>query len=548
MKFKITILFFFLLLSSTVYSNKLEEIDKLYVTNSALAQSRIEHLRQKCERDGYIEFTKSRLEIVYSYILSYRHEPALAIKHANIAFETATKEKNNENQLSALQLLIENELNLGFDKLAVNHIYQMKSIAERSSDYLGFYFIPTSLKYLAMSYSRSNNIDKSIELIDQALKISKNSDNRYILFYELSFQKAKCYLDINDYKQAAITYKIILNHLESDSKYKRGHIDKAGYDINYLETHSQLALVYLHLGQNEKANIAFDEAIKLYKTYPDVPEVKNRIARYLSLTSQYNQLNKFVEPLIDTNIKSKDMLELMELLLKSYILEGKADKSKILYEKCLSMSDSIKIRTSGCALEEMNIAYNTYKLQKKLQLQHAYLIFGTVIVFLLTFIVIIAIIYNKRLTRLYKSARNKIDEFMASQEKVDFISDENTNEMYKELFLRLDERIKEDKPYLNNMFGRDNLATYAKLDKNKLTDVIKCGSKVTPNKYLNQLRIAYSVELLKSKPEYSIESIANDSGFGNRTTFYRVFTDAFGITPVQYRRVLKMKQLLSEED
>lgn len=548
MKFKIIILFFFLLLSSTVYSNKLEEIDKLYVTNSALAQSRIENLRQKCERDGYIEFTKSKLEIVYSFILSYRHEPALAIKHANIAFEAATKEKNNENQLSALQLLIENELNLGFNKLAVDHIYQMKSIAEKSSAYLGFYFIPTSLKYLAMSYSKSNNIDKSIELIDQALKISKNSDNRYILFYELSFQEAKCYIEVKDYKKAEATYHNLLIHLGSDSKYKRGYIDKAGYDINYLETYSQLTLVYLHLGLKEKADIAFHKAIKLYKTYPDVPEVKNRIARYLSLTSQYNQLNQFVEPLINTNIKSNEMLELMELLLKSYISEGKADKSKILYEKCLSMSDSIKIRTSGCALEEMNIAYNTYNLQKKLQLQHAYLIFGAIIVFLLTFIVIVAIIYNKRLTRLYKSARNKIDEFMESQEKVDFISDENTNEMYKELFLRLDERIKEDKPYLNSMFGRDNLATYAKLDKNKLTDVIKSGSKVTPNKYLNQLRIAYSVELLKSKPEYSIESIANDSGFGNRTTFYRVFSEAFGITPVQYRRVLKMKQLLNEEE
>ena len=114
--------------------------------------------------------------------------------------------------------------------------------------------------------------------------------------------------------------------------------------------------------------------------------------------------------------------------------------------------------------------------------------------------------------------------------------------------MHLDERVKKQKPYLDYMFGRDDLAAFAKLDKNKLTDVIRYGAKVTPNKYLNQLRILCSVELLKSKPDYSIESIAKDSGFGNRTTFYRIFSESFGITPVEYRKALKSEQQLQEKD
>lgn len=533
--------FLFVLLSVAVVHADVYEIDsinKLYVKDARLARIRIDSLQRRCEDSDYRECSRSQLEIVYSLICSYLNEPALSIKHANNAYLYSSKDRYYGDLLTSLQILIDNELNLGFNKLAVEHTLLLKKEAEKSPEIYRGYFVPTALKYLSLSYSK-NEIGKCNEMLDEAIRISKGTSDEYILFYEISIWKAKCYLNVKDYAQAEQIFIDILRHLKSDSKYQKGHIDKAGYDINYLNIYAQLAIVYVYLKRNTDAEITFNKAMSLYEKYPDVPEVKNRIAQYLLLTSQYDELDKFVEPLIDTSVQSKEMLQLMQMLLQSYLVQGNETKAKDLYPQYISLDDTIKLRTSDCAIEELNIAYNTSQLQKKIALQKTYLAFGSTILVLLSFIVVSIIIYNRRLKRLYKSALQRIEEFMEQQKEItrvnESIKDRAAETEYEKLFLQLDERIKRDKPYLDFMFGRDELAVFANLDKNKLTEVIKAGAKVTPSKYLNQLRIVCSIELLKTKPEYSIEAIAKDSGFGTRTTFYRVFTDSFGITPKQFR-------------
>jgi AraC-like DNA-binding protein len=533
--------FLFVLLSVAVVHADVYEIDsinKLYVKNARLARIRIDSLQRRCEESDYRECSRSQLEIVYSLICSYLNEPALSIKHANNAYLYSSKDRYYGDLLTSLQILIDNELNLGFNKLAVEHTLLLKKEAEKSPEIYRGYFVPTALKYLSLSYSK-NEIGKCNEMLDEAIRISKGTSDEYILFYEISIWRAKCYLNVKDYARAEQIFIDILRHLKSDSKYQRGHIDKVGYDIHYLNIYTQLAIVYVYLNRNTDAEITFNKAMALYEKYPDVPEVKNRIAQYLLLTCQYDELDKFVEPLIDTSVQSKEMLQLMQMLLQSYLVQGNETKAKNLYPQYISLDDTIKLRTSDCAIEELNIAYNTSQLQKKIALQKTYLAFGSTILVLLSFIVVSIIIYNRRLKRLYKSALQRIEEFMEQQKEITLVNESNKDRAaeteYEKLFLQLDERIKRDKPYLDFMFGRDELAVFANLDKNKLTEVIKAGAKVTPSKYLNQLRIVCSIELLKTKPGYSIEAIAKDSGFGTRTTFYRVFTDTFGITPKQFR-------------
>jgi AraC-like DNA-binding protein len=56
--------------------------------------------------------------------------------------------------------------------------------------------------------------------------------------------------------------------------------------------------------------------------------------------------------------------------------------------------------------------------------------------------------------------------------------------------------------------------------------------------YLNQFRIDYYLEKLASK-EYelkTLEAIAEECGFQNRTTFIRVFKSVMGMTPTEYIR------------
>lgn len=53
--------------------------------------------------------------------------------------------------------------------------------------------------------------------------------------------------------------------------------------------------------------------------------------------------------------------------------------------------------------------------------------------------------------------------------------------------------------------------------------------------YIKLRRLNRSCELLKARPEGRILDIAMDSGFGSHENFSRVFKEAYGLTPEQYR-------------
>ena len=44
-----------------------------------------------------------------------------------------------------------------------------------------------------------------------------------------------------------------------------------------------------------------------------------------------------------------------------------------------------------------------------------------------------------------------------------------------------------------------------------------------------------AAKLLKEKPNYSIEAIAQECGVSVRQTFYRLFSKKYGMTPADYR-------------
>ena len=61
--------------------------------------------------------------------------------------------------------------------------------------------------------------------------------------------------------------------------------------------------------------------------------------------------------------------------------------------------------------------------------------------------------------------------------------------------------------------------------------------------FINDKRIEKSILLLKTFPKHTIDSIAIDSGFKSRSTFYRAFKKNTGITPTEY-----MHKLLADND
>ncbi len=57
------------------------------------------------------------------------------------------------------------------------------------------------------------------------------------------------------------------------------------------------------------------------------------------------------------------------------------------------------------------------------------------------------------------------------------------------------------------------------------------------------MRLEHARELLSlPNTELTIEAIAIDSGFGSRNTFYRLFREKYGLTPVEFRKLANEQQ------
>ncbi len=97
------------------------------------------------------------------------------------------------------------------------------------------------------------------------------------------------------------------------------------------------------------------------------------------------------------------------------------------------------------------------------------------------------------------------------------------------------------------MDSSDHIYTDANLDRNRLaqllgtnehyvTDAISaCAVGKSVNSFLNEYRLRYATHLLATTND-SVALIAELSGF-SRSSFFRIFSDAYGMSPSDYRRV-----------
>ena len=64
----------------------------------------------------------------------------------------------------------------------------------------------------------------------------------------------------------------------------------------------------------------------------------------------------------------------------------------------------------------------------------------------------------------------------------------------------------------------------------------------TLTNYITKIRVDYAQQLLKRNPEYSIAEVGLRCGFSDQAYFSRVFKQAVGVSPAQYRKNLEVKQ------
>ncbi len=105
----------------------------------------------------------------------------------------------------------------------------------------------------------------------------------------------------------------------------------------------------------------------------------------------------------------------------------------------------------------------------------------------------------------------------------------------RDLFEKVNRVIIKERLFLEPEINRTELMSRFGVPGYRFASLFQDHAGKSYKQYIHDLRLEYALQLLIDNPEYTIEHIALECGYQNRTTFYRRFVEKYGLTPTQLR-------------
>ncbi len=102
------------------------------------------------------------------------------------------------------------------------------------------------------------------------------------------------------------------------------------------------------------------------------------------------------------------------------------------------------------------------------------------------------------------------------------------------LFEKVTLHMEKERPYLNDSFSLEDLASAVYTNKTYLSKTINVMSGKNFRQFINTYRVRYSVDLLEKNPRLRVEELAAKSGFHSSVTFNMAFKSNMSETPGEY--------------
>ena len=138
------------------------------------------------------------------------------------------------------------------------------------------------------------------------------------------------------------------------------------------------------------------------------------------------------------------------------------------------------------------------------------------------------------------SLRNK--ESGQAENESNIVDDEATG-----IINKIQKIMEEQKPYLSKKYTINDLSIESGIKQHRLTTVINDTMGTNFNGLVNNYRIKDAISMLEdNKQNYTIDAIADITGFSSRSTFYACFKKITGLTPKDY--MLRAKNNIHEAE
>ena len=327
-------------------------------------------------------------------------------------------------------------------------------------------------------------------------------------------------------------------------------------------TKIKVAEVALLTNNVEEAELLINEVAKTdkKKLYEDVIQelifIKARVLLYKKKSEKALELARQLVP-IKSNIfvEYRFVPEIYQFLSDAYYLEGIYDTSIYYLKEYQRITDSIRIE-NNFAQSMVLLANRDYeqaqvellKSRQKINL----LLIG--FIFLVIILVVVALLYRKlylsKLDLVRKTMKESIvnnhakDDVKGNMKSLGLSTTEISHE--RELIVRLQKYMSDQKPYLNRKISIDELAKQLSTNRTYLSRAINHQLDTSFPNYINKYRIRESIILIIEGYAlgHTMEALAKEVGFASSTVFITAFKKHTGIVPSFF--VSNYKKLIKE--
>ena len=464
-------------------------------------------------------------------------------------------------------------------KLSVE--YYKKSMATRHAQNT-LHFKAALANNIAIDYELLGEYDKSAEYYFEALRIKElQKDSLFIAKihlnlglldikmqkYDEAIQKFKFALPLfvkeNDIRNVASSYQNL-----SIAECELENVKKAEYYFNMAIKHTtdslKTAEIYLDFSEGLFKNKRYKSALKNYKlalffsdsvvTPATYFNIVKGIGKTLLFLGEVNKAEKFLL-LADSGLKrsgadlwlQSNKLNLAQL----YAKKGSWNKFNNYLDLYSNLQNENLKKEKTRTVEELSIIYKTEKKNQQIEFQkieienkNNKLILVSVIALLVSFVLFIALFLTRKLKFANKNLLEKnleLSERWKQLQKFYGSAESNQpNTSQDQLFHKIYQLMVNEQVYTKSDITVNYLSKQLSSNTKYISKAIKEETGMNFNTFINTFRIEEAKRILRDKisSTWSLDAVAEQSGFNNTTSFFQAFKKNTGLTPSAFRNAL----------
>lgn len=149
---------------------------------------------------------------------------------------------------------------------------------------------------------------------------------------------------------------------------------------------------------------------------------------------------------------------------------------------------------------------------------------------------ITAIVFTVLFSILYLRYENPFSDHIKMVSNVDatILTEPEETLQSLPLFAMIESHLKEQHPYIDQHYNIEHLANSLNEKEHTISVAIKSKGFTGFREYINYLRLEYFRQLAAESPEKNVKELMFACGFTSRATFYRNFSEKYGISPTKF--------------